>query len=167
MAKETAYLLKMRFPSALYSLEEDWTEIVRNSHTLSEKGKSQQTALWELVETEVAYIRTLKVIQDLFLNCLCNLQNNMVLTEIDTEKLFCNIPEIYAANRVFWHDYIMPMLTVSRETGEPLNPILMKEGFIRVSFLFKKDTTNIGAEILACTTGQQQVCKTFRPSLYY
>ena len=31
---------------------------------LSEKARSQQTALWELVETEVAYIRTLKVIQD-------------------------------------------------------------------------------------------------------
>ena len=31
---------------------------------LGEKAKSQQTALWELVETEVAYIRTLKVIQD-------------------------------------------------------------------------------------------------------
>ena len=68
----------------------------------------------------------------LFLNCLCNLQNNMVLTEIDTERLFCNIPEIYAANRVFWHDYIMPMLTISRKTGEPLNPILMKEGFLKV-----------------------------------
>ena len=49
---------------ALYSLEEDWTDIVRNSHMLSEKARSQQTALWELVETEVAYIRTLKVIQD-------------------------------------------------------------------------------------------------------
>ena len=56
----------------------------------------------------------------------------MVLTEIDTERLFCNIPEIYAANRVFWHDYIMPMLTISRKTGEPLNPILMKEGFLKV-----------------------------------
>ena len=31
---------------------------------LSEKARSQQQALWELVETEVAYIRTLKVIQD-------------------------------------------------------------------------------------------------------
>ena len=49
---------------ALYSLEEDWTEIVRNAHMLSEKARSQQQALWELVETEVAYIRTLKVIQD-------------------------------------------------------------------------------------------------------
>ena len=137
----------------MYSLEEDWTDIVRNSHMLSEKARSQQTALWELVETEVAYIRTLKVIQDvscipktqknfkkwpfifqLFLNCLCNLQNNLVLTEIDTERLFCNIPEIYAANRVFWHDYIMPMLTQSRKNGEPLNPSQMKEGFLKVRF---------------------------------
>ena len=72
----------------------------------------------------------------LFLNCLCNLQNNLVLTEIDTERLFCNIPEIYAANRVFWHDYIMPMLTQSRKTGEPLNPSQMKEGFLKVLILY-------------------------------
>ena len=85
--------------SALYSLEEDWSDIVENSGCLDEKTRSQQTALWELVETEVAYIRTLKVIQDLFLNCLCNLQSHNILTEIDVESLFCNIPEIYAANR--------------------------------------------------------------------
>ena len=29
-----------------------------------ERVMSQQTAIWELVKTEVAYIRTLKVIQD-------------------------------------------------------------------------------------------------------
>ena len=131
--------------SALYSLEEDWTDVVGHESALGldEKTRSQQTALWELVETEVAYIRTLKVIQDvssemtssycllfkwnpkmkliidwmyitiyystleiwfndfqLFLNCLCNLQSNHILTEIDVERLFCNIPEIYAANRV-------------------------------------------------------------------
>jgi hypothetical protein len=49
----------------------------------------------------------------LFLNCLCNLQNNQILCEIDCVKLFCNIPEIYAANRNFWHNYILPVLTVS------------------------------------------------------
>ena len=30
----------------------------------------------------------------------------------DTEKLFCNIPEIYAANRTFWHHHVFPMLQV-------------------------------------------------------
>ena len=48
----------------LFSLEEDWTDIVEHSDRLPERTISQQTALWELVETEVAYIRTLKVIQD-------------------------------------------------------------------------------------------------------
>ena len=49
---------------ALYSLEEDWTDLVEGAAQLPERVRSQQTAIWELVETEVAYIRTLKVIQD-------------------------------------------------------------------------------------------------------
>ena len=68
----------------------------------------------------------------LFLNCLCNLQNHSILTEIDTERLFCNIPEIYSANRVFWQENIRPMVKVSQETGEPLDPDMMLEGFTRV-----------------------------------
>lgn len=50
--------------SALYNLEGDWRDIVENSQTLSEKQSQQQTALWELAETEVAYIKTLKVVTD-------------------------------------------------------------------------------------------------------
>jgi hypothetical protein len=49
--------------AALYSLEEDWTEMVE-AEGLGEKARSQQTAIWELITTELAYIRTLKVIQD-------------------------------------------------------------------------------------------------------
>ena len=48
---------------------------------LNEKAKSQQTALWELVETEVAYIRTLKVIQDVI--------NLLILLLISTYLLSC------------------------------------------------------------------------------
>ena len=48
---------------ALYSLEEDWTELVE-WEALGEKMRGQQTAIWELIHTELAYIRTLKVIQD-------------------------------------------------------------------------------------------------------
>ena len=49
---------------ALYSLEDNWTDIVESHGQLSERLKAQQTALWELISTELAYIRTLKVIQD-------------------------------------------------------------------------------------------------------
>jgi len=50
--------------SALYNLEGDWRDVVENSQMLSEKQSQQQTALWELAETEVAYIKTLKVVTD-------------------------------------------------------------------------------------------------------
>ena len=50
--------------TALYSLEEDWTDVVSGALTMGERSRSQQTAIWEMVETEVAYIRTLKVMQD-------------------------------------------------------------------------------------------------------
>ena len=52
---------------ALYSLEDNWTDIVERHAGLSERLKAQQTALWELISTELAYIRTLKVIQDVSL----------------------------------------------------------------------------------------------------
>lgn len=50
--------------SVLYNLEGDWRDVVENSQMLSEKQSQQQTALWELAETEVAYIKTLKVVTD-------------------------------------------------------------------------------------------------------
>ena len=54
----------LQVEEALYSLEDNWTDIVESHAQLSERLKAQQTALWELISTELAYIRTLKVIQD-------------------------------------------------------------------------------------------------------
>lgn len=54
----------MNFVAVLYNLEHDWRDIVQNSDQLSEKQQQQQTALWELAQTEVAYIKTLKVVTD-------------------------------------------------------------------------------------------------------
>ncbi len=51
---------------ALYSLEEDWTDVVgaARAKAMGERQRAQQTAIWEMVTTEVAYIRTIRVIQD-------------------------------------------------------------------------------------------------------
>jgi hypothetical protein len=46
----------------LYDLEDDWKSVVTSADDLSEKHRQQQTAIWELLSTEIAYIRTLKVI---------------------------------------------------------------------------------------------------------
>lgn len=50
--------------AALYNLEEDWRDLVDQSAALPERVQHQQTAVWELVHTEVAYIHTLKVVTD-------------------------------------------------------------------------------------------------------
>ena len=75
----------------------------------------------------------------LFLNCLLNLQSNSILNEIDTERLFCNIPEIYTANRIFWHENINAVVKASRESGNPLDPDMLLNGFIKV----RKDTHHL------------------------
>ncbi|XP_043201509.1 pleckstrin homology domain-containing family G member 5-like isoform X3 [Amphibalanus amphitrite] len=113
----------------LYNLESDWRELVDAPETLSERRHQQQNAIWELVHTEAAYLHTLKVITDLFLSCLCNLQHCGILTDVSTEKLFSNIQEIYAANRHFWHDHVLRMLTKARKSRQPLDITEMRDGF--------------------------------------
>ncbi|XP_053996880.1 pleckstrin homology domain-containing family G member 5-like isoform X5 [Hylaeus anthracinus] len=114
---------------ALYDLEDDWRDIVYNSDQLSEKQQQQQTALWELAQTEVAYIKTLKVVTDLFMACLCSLQASNILTEVDRSKLFSNIPEIYAANLYFLAEHVLAMVNTSRATRQPLDPGHLLQGF--------------------------------------
>ncbi|XP_025269415.1 pleckstrin homology domain-containing family G member 5 isoform X3 [Camponotus floridanus] len=139
---------------ALYSLEDDWRNIVENSHLLSEKQTQQQTALWELAETEVAYIKTLKVVTDLFMACLCSLQASNILNEVDRSKLFSNIPDIYAANRYFWTEYLLTMVNTSRSSGQPLDPGHLLLGFETFEQTFAP-YTRYCAEQSKC----QQYCK--------
>ena len=80
---------------ALYSLEDNWTDIVERHAGLSERLKAQQTALWELISTELAYIRTLKVIQDVSLLDESSAQSKF--------KLFSNkLLQITKCTNLFW-----------------------------------------------------------------
>ncbi|XP_077273387.1 pleckstrin homology domain-containing family G member 5 isoform X1 [Temnothorax americanus] len=139
---------------ALYNLEGDWHDIVENSQMLSEKQSQQQTALWELAKTEVAYIKTLKVVTDLFMACLCSLQASNILIEVDRLKLFSNIPDIYAANRYFWTEYLLAMVNAARSSGQPLDPGHLLLGFETFEEIFAP-YTRYCAEQSKC----QQYCK--------
>ena len=68
--------------------------------------------------------------------CICNLQVEQILKEIDTDLLFSNLPEIYMANRQFWADHVYPMLKTARCAKAPLDPTSLKEGFLKVSATF-------------------------------
>ncbi|KAI1309388.1 Pleckstrin homology domain-containing family G member 5 [Halotydeus destructor] len=120
----------------LFYLEEHWRHIVAHADHLDKKVQSQQDAIWELIETEVFYIKRLRVVTDLFLACLCNLQNECLLNDTDIDKMFSNIQQVYEANHQFWLNYLLPMLNSSRSSQLPLNPILMKDGFLKFDQLF-------------------------------
>ncbi|KAJ8918331.1 hypothetical protein NQ315_008024, partial [Exocentrus adspersus] len=121
---------------ALYRLEDDWRDII-NFSDLSEKQQQQQTALWELIKTEVAYIKTLKVVTDLFLACLKDLQSKTLLKEIDTDKLFSNITEILDANVVFWRNTLFPLVRDMRKYKRSSCIENMLEGFHSIQDIFQ------------------------------
>ena len=73
----------------------------------------------------------------LFIACLVNLQSNQLLLDIDNKKLFGNVEEIYSCNDLFWKKYLAPVVETSRKTGEPLNPDLLREGFMDFHNMFK------------------------------
>ncbi|XP_072101046.1 pleckstrin homology domain-containing family G member 5-like isoform X4 [Mobula birostris] len=123
--------------TSLY-LEGSWQEIIEApEQKLTRKQFHQQEALWELLNTEAAYIRKLRVITDLFLCCLMNLQESGLLTEVDPKKLFCNIQEIIQLHQVLWRDVMAPVLQKARESKTLLNPTHFHKGFKKFGERFK------------------------------
>ncbi|CAL4060890.1 unnamed protein product [Meganyctiphanes norvegica] len=116
--------------------EGSWRDIVESSELMDDRQDQQQSAIWELVETEATYIHMLKVMTDLFLSCLCNLQDESILNEIEIDHLFGNIQEIYAANLSFWQDHIIRMVEHSRNTRQPLDPTILTEAFYKFDEMF-------------------------------
>ncbi|KAJ6219284.1 hypothetical protein RDWZM_005096, partial [Blomia tropicalis] len=126
--------------SNYYYLEPEWRSIVDCSETLPVRVQNQNEAIWELLQTEVFYIRRLKVINDVFIACLLNLQNECLLTEIDAKSVFSNIGEVFEANHLFWMNHLLPMLNYSRETKCPLNPAMLEDGFQQFDQIFRPYT---------------------------
>ena len=55
----------VQYDSAMFDIESHWTSVVGTPPSeLSKKQKDQQEAIWELLHTEVQYIRKLQVVID-------------------------------------------------------------------------------------------------------
>ncbi|KAK1203726.1 PKHG5 protein, partial [Pygoscelis papua] len=119
------------------ALEDSWQQIIRGVEALSRRQCHQQEAIWELLHTEATYIRKLKVITDLFLCCLLNLQESGLLCEVDAERLFGNIGEIIRLHHELWHTVMAPVLAKARRTGVLLDPVDFLDGFKMFGSLFK------------------------------
>ncbi|XP_073512782.1 pleckstrin homology domain-containing family G member 5 isoform X3 [Phyllobates terribilis] len=119
------------------SLEDSWQEIIDVPETLSRRQCHQQEAIWELIHTEATYIKKLKVITDLFLCCLLNLQESGLLCEVEPDKLFSNVQEIIQLHRTLWGNVMVPVLEKTRKTKSLLNPMDFQKGFKMFESLFK------------------------------
>uniref|UniRef100_A0A8C5KUM0 Pleckstrin homology domain containing, family G (with RhoGef domain) member 5 n=1 Tax=Jaculus jaculus TaxID=51337 RepID=A0A8C5KUM0_JACJA len=123
--------------STCLRLEDTWRELIDGHEKLTRRQCHQQEAVWELLHTEVSYIRKLRVITNLFLCCLLNLQESGLLCEVEAERLFSNIPEIARLHRRLWGGVMAPVLEKARRTRALLQPGDFLKGFKMFGSLFK------------------------------
>ncbi|XP_030044524.1 pleckstrin homology domain-containing family G member 5-like [Microcaecilia unicolor] len=63
-------------------LESSWRDIVKGHESISRKNSHQQEAIWELLCTELSYMKKLRIITDLFICGLLNLHSSGFLNEV-------------------------------------------------------------------------------------
>ncbi|RVE42543.1 hypothetical protein evm_012806 [Chilo suppressalis] len=124
-----AYLLWAEHPE---NLEEfyDWKK-------LSPNEEARQAVIRELITTEADYIRHLISIVEVFIAAAHALQDSGKLLDVDSERLFSNIPDVLNASLCFWEITIYPMLVDAFEKTGPFNTELMSAGFCRFRDLFQ------------------------------
>ncbi|XP_038577793.1 pleckstrin homology domain-containing family G member 5 isoform X4 [Micropterus salmoides] len=111
------------------ALEDSWQMLLDNSETLTRRQFHQQEAIWELLQTEATYIKKLRVITDLFLCGLLNLQESGLLTEVEPAKLFSNIQEIVCLHTSLWNKVMVPVLDKARKARALIDPTDLHQGF--------------------------------------
>ncbi|XP_055387911.1 pleckstrin homology domain-containing family G member 5 [Condylostylus longicornis] len=126
--------------------ETDALKYLKNSHkcwrefiyyeNLPDNEIKIQSAIWELVTTEIDYINTLQTVTDLFLACLEAIQEENILADVDQNKLFSNIREICESNIKFWASYLFPMVANSIANGSPLQIDYFEQGFVTFGSVF-------------------------------
>ena len=101
--------------------------------------------IWELFDTECAYLKTLKAFIEVFFSCLANLkesdETSELFQDIDLKKLFCNIIDLFNCSISFWQTKLYPIvenLRKSKSSSSPkdliVNPIYLIEAFSKVNF---------------------------------
>ncbi|XP_032573161.1 uncharacterized protein LOC6616244 isoform X3 [Drosophila sechellia] len=119
----------------LQGMHKSWRDFV-NSDSMSESEVKIQTAIWELVTTEVYYIHALQTVTDLFLACLEAVQEERLLIDVDQARLFSNVRAVCEANIMFWTLWLYPMVAHSVITHEPLRCAFFQEGFLSFASIF-------------------------------
>ena len=71
-----------------------------------------------------------------FQRCLSSLQREQFLQDIDRERLFSNIQEVYQTNGIFWNEYLRHVVAEAKRTREPIRPSQLLDSFAKVNYLY-------------------------------
>ncbi|XP_062960334.1 pleckstrin homology domain-containing family G member 6 [Cynocephalus volans] len=112
------------------NISTSWRELVPGHKEMSRELCHQQEALWELLTTELIYVRMLRIMTNILAAGLLNLQRVGLLTEVSAETLFGNVPSLIRAHRNFWEEVLGPTLEETRASGQPLDPVGLQNGFL-------------------------------------
>ncbi|CAF2015869.1 unnamed protein product [Rotaria magnacalcarata] len=123
-------------------IDKEWQPCLNEqSRTLlSETIKLQQEAIYEMLSTEVSYIRQILTMTDIFMtsiNILKSSQRDGIFNDIDMDKLFSNIKDVLEGNLLFWKEILLPMRVKLQQTGLPMDPSDLKDGFMKFDIYFK------------------------------
>ncbi|XP_047523958.1 uncharacterized protein LOC125062229 [Pieris napi] len=125
------------FSYLMWSEQSGNLELAYKWKTLDENEQKKQAVVRELVETEANYIQHLMVIVEVFIAAAHSLQDSGKMLDVDTAKLFSNIPDLLNANLVFWNITFYPMVKDAVENKTPYKVELMADGFSRFHEIFQ------------------------------
>ncbi|XP_072002655.1 pleckstrin homology domain-containing family G member 7 [Engystomops pustulosus] len=78
------------------------TQTIENKHIVSPSNSKRQASIWELFTSECTYfLEHLLVIKMIFFHALKHLQNNDLLLDVDSVRLFANLEELNQASLNF------------------------------------------------------------------
>ncbi|KAL2103895.1 hypothetical protein ACEWY4_000763 [Coilia grayii] len=120
-----------------FDLENSWQKLLDQPEALSRRQFHQQEAIWELLQTEATYIKKLRVITDLFLCGLLNLQDSGLLTDVEPARLFSNVQDLVRLHTALWAEVMHPALDNARRLRTLLNPTDLLPGFKTFASRFK------------------------------
>ncbi|CAF1964062.1 unnamed protein product [Rotaria magnacalcarata] len=123
-------------------IEKEWQPFLNEQarSLMSESIKLQQEAIYEMLSTEVSYIRQILTMTDIFMTSVMILKSSQrdgLLNDIEMEKLFSNIKDVLNANLSFWKEILLPIKIKLEQTGCAMNPSDLKLGFIKFDIYFK------------------------------
>ncbi|XP_022100597.1 uncharacterized protein LOC110984578 [Acanthaster planci] len=126
-----------------FHIEESWSEFVdqEGAFKLDERTTSQQEATWKIITTEVSFLRDIRIIVDLYLCTLLNLQAAILLNEVKTENLFSNITTLEKRHSRFWKEKLSHVIWKARTEKRPPSTQDLADAFDGFEAIFKPYVT--------------------------